>query len=158
VSAASSGPTRPAPVGRCSGCGSPLDTHLHLLLSRPNLWAVIVNVPSHCSHSSKPSSSSTLAPSPSSPPPAAAAAPSLLAPMWRLLAGVAEATGWGGRHWVGLRRFGGVWYNLDSHLPAPEPLGDVQALCGFLHRAVQQQQATLLLVTEGTAGTQDRRD
>lgn len=30
---------------------------------------------------------------------------------------------WKGRHWSALRNIGGIWYDLDSDLAAPEPVG-----------------------------------
>ncbi|GLC37448.1 hypothetical protein PLESTB_001584700 [Pleodorina starrii] len=85
------------------------------VLSRPDLWALVVNV----THGSA-------------------------FPPWRWL--VAQLGG-GGRHWLGLRRFGGTWYNLDSHLSRPEPFDSEEAVCAFLQRAVERQGATVLLVT-----------
>ncbi|KAG2454816.1 hypothetical protein HYH02_000648 [Chlamydomonas schloesseri] len=70
------------------------------LLNRPDLFALVLNVPS----------------------PAAA---------WGL-ASLARRLGLAGRHWLGFRRFGGQWYNLDSNLPAPQLVGDDDALRAVL--------------------------
>ncbi|GIL58878.1 hypothetical protein Vafri_13842 [Volvox africanus] len=94
---------------------------LHDVLSRSDLWALIINV----------------------------AHPSAFPPWNWLLAGL----GAGGRHWLGLRRFGGIWYNLDSHLPHPQPFEGKEAVCELLQRALDEKDATILLVTAAPSGT-----
>lgn len=39
---------------------------------------------------------------------------------------------WRSRHWVALRKVGGVWYNLDSDLSAPQPFVDANKVREFL--------------------------
>lgn len=39
---------------------------------------------------------------------------------------------WHGRHWFTLRKMGGVWYNLDSDLKAPQSFNDVEEVRKFL--------------------------
>ncbi|GLI59504.1 hypothetical protein VaNZ11_001396 [Volvox africanus] len=109
--------TEPAGTRRGSGGGatSSPGLWLHDVISRPDLWALIINV----------------------------AHPSAFPPWNWLLAGL----GAGGRHWLGLRRFGGVWCNLDSHLPHPQPFQGKEAVCEFLQRALDEKEATILLVT-----------
>ncbi|XP_004619926.1 josephin-2 isoform X2 [Sorex araneus] len=50
------------------------------------------------------------------------------------------------RHWVALRQVGGVYYNLDSKLRAPEALGDETGVRAFLEAALAQGLCELLLV------------
>lgn len=32
------------------------------------------------------------------------------------------------QHWIGVREVGGTYYNLDSKLRSPQPLGDADSL------------------------------
>ncbi|XP_062033096.1 josephin-2 isoform X1 [Lepus europaeus] len=50
------------------------------------------------------------------------------------------------RHWVALRQVGGVYYNLDSKLRAPEALGDEDGVRAFLAAALAQGLCEVLLV------------
>ncbi|PNW84533.1 hypothetical protein CHLRE_03g146707v5 [Chlamydomonas reinhardtii] len=79
------------------------------LLERPDLFALVLNV----------------VPSPAQSSGAAA---------WGL-ASLARRLGLAGRHWLGFRRFGGQWYNLDSHLPAPQLVGNDAALRDVLQHS-----------------------
>ncbi|KXZ46808.1 hypothetical protein GPECTOR_40g542 [Gonium pectorale] len=75
--------------------------------------------------------------------------PPRLAPLrWLAAAAGGLGIGSGGRHWLGLRPLDGVWYNLDSHLDAPQPLGDAAAVCAFVRQAVCLRDAKVLLVTQ----------
>lgn len=74
-------------------------------LSRPGLWAVILNVP---------------APPPANP------------VLWGLSSMAAAATGGQRRHWLGLKRFGDTWYNLDSMLPQPQLFASEAQLAAFV--------------------------
>ncbi|KAG2491458.1 hypothetical protein HYH03_010244 [Edaphochlamys debaryana] len=64
---------------------------------------------------------------------------------------LAAALGISGRHWLALKRFGGVWYILDSKLPRPQPLASDQEALALLQRAVVERAATVLAVTEAAA-------
>ncbi|XP_053461634.1 josephin-2 isoform X3 [Nycticebus coucang] len=50
------------------------------------------------------------------------------------------------RHWVALRQVNGIYYNLDSKLRAPEPLGDEDGVRAFLEAALAQGLCEVLLV------------
>ncbi|KAJ4813861.1 Josephin-like protein [Rhynchospora pubera] len=45
---------------------------------------------------------------------------------------------WTSRHWTALRNIRGVWYNLDSDLPAPQPFRHETHLVSFLDNTVAQ--------------------
>ncbi|XP_078174534.1 JOSEPHIN-like protein [Carex rostrata] len=45
---------------------------------------------------------------------------------------------WTSRHWLTLKNIRGVWYNLDSHLSAPQPFPNQQSVISFLDDAVAQ--------------------
>ncbi|GIL77209.1 hypothetical protein Vretimale_3114 [Volvox reticuliferus] len=117
----------PVETSQGSGKGGPSSPGLwlHDVLSRPDLWALIINV----------------------------AHPPAFPPLRWLLSGL----GAGGRHWLGLRRLGGIWYNLDSHLPHPQPFEGEEAVCEFLQRALDEKEATILLVIAAPSGTTARQ-
>uniref|UniRef100_A0A8D0GHX5 Josephin-2 n=1 Tax=Sphenodon punctatus TaxID=8508 RepID=A0A8D0GHX5_SPHPU len=50
------------------------------------------------------------------------------------------------RHWVALRQHGGTYYNLDSKLKAPAPIGGESELRVFLQGVLSQGPCELLLV------------
>ncbi|XP_065715689.2 josephin-2 [Patagioenas fasciata] len=50
------------------------------------------------------------------------------------------------RHWLALRKLRGTWYNLDSKLPAPAPIGGDAQLREFLRRFLAREPCELLLV------------
>ncbi|XP_027626154.1 josephin-2 isoform X2 [Tupaia chinensis] len=50
------------------------------------------------------------------------------------------------RHWVALREVGGIYYNLDSKLRAPEVLGNEDGVRAFLAAALAQGLCEVLLV------------
>lgn len=60
---------------------------------------------------------------------------------------------WRTRHWLALRSVGGWWYNLDSDLPAPVPLGpgSSEEVQGFLRRALDRG-AEIFVVRRDDAG------
>ncbi|KAJ1696055.1 hypothetical protein LUZ63_004567 [Rhynchospora breviuscula] len=45
---------------------------------------------------------------------------------------------WTSRHWTALRKISGIWYNLDSDLPAPQPFRHETHLVSFLDNTVAQ--------------------
>lgn len=55
------------------------------------------------------------------------------------------------RHWVALRQVGGVYYNLDSKLRAPEVLGNEDSVRAFLAAALAQGLCEVLLVVTKAA-------
>lgn len=50
------------------------------------------------------------------------------------------------RHWLAVRQLRGTYYNLDSKLPAPEPIGGESQLREFLRRFLAQEPCELFLV------------
>ncbi|KAL8531100.1 hypothetical protein ACS0TY_007927 [Phlomoides rotata] len=55
---------------------------------------------------------------------------------------------WKSRHWIALRKVGGIWYNLDSDLSAPDPFKHREEIVGFLDSVVSTG-AEVLLVMHG---------
>lgn len=53
---------------------------------------------------------------------------------------------WKGRHWVTLKNVGGVWYNLDSDLVAPEPFTDAEEVREFIDCIIDQGGEVLLVM------------
>jgi len=51
------------------------------------------------------------------------------------------------KHWVGIRKFGSVYYNLDSKLSSPEPIGDSVQLSEYLTKHLSENDCELFLVT-----------
>ncbi|NWV18776.1 JOS2 protein, partial [Origma solitaria] len=49
-------------------------------------------------------------------------------------------------HWLGVRRLGGTFYNLDSKLPAPAAIGSETELRQFLREALAKGPSELFLV------------
>ncbi|XP_057284341.1 josephin-2-like, partial [Pezoporus wallicus] len=50
------------------------------------------------------------------------------------------------QHWLSLRCFRGVYYNLDSKLPQPEPIGGEEELRAFLRDFLSRGLSELFLV------------
>uniref|UniRef100_A0A8C6P707 Josephin-1 n=1 Tax=Nothobranchius furzeri TaxID=105023 RepID=A0A8C6P707_NOTFU len=50
------------------------------------------------------------------------------------------------QHWIGVREVGGVYYNLDSKLRNPQPIGSPDELRKFLHQQLRGKNCELLLV------------
>lgn len=55
---------------------------------------------------------------------------------------------WKSRHWIALRKIDGVWYNLDSDLPAPQPFQDTHKLREFLDFTIGHGGEVLLVMNE----------
>ncbi|KAJ9146775.1 hypothetical protein P3X46_029002 [Hevea brasiliensis] len=55
---------------------------------------------------------------------------------------------WKSRHWVALRKIGGVWYNLDSDLSEPMAFQDADEVRGFLDCIIGQGGEVLLVMNE----------
>lgn len=50
------------------------------------------------------------------------------------------------QHWIGVREVGGTYYNLDSKLRSPQPIGDSDELRKFLRQQLRGKNCELLLV------------
>ena len=50
------------------------------------------------------------------------------------------------KHWLAIRQFDSVYYNLDSKLPSPEIIGDVHQLIEHLTRHLNEDDCELFLV------------
>ncbi|XP_043958732.1 josephin-1 [Gambusia affinis] len=50
------------------------------------------------------------------------------------------------QHWIGVREVGGVYYNLDSKLRNPQPIGSPDELRKFLRQQLRGKNCELLLV------------
>ncbi|KAM8836359.1 josephin-1 [Spinachia spinachia] len=50
------------------------------------------------------------------------------------------------QHWIGVREVGGVYYNLDSKLRGPQPIGSSDELRKFLRQQLRGKNCELLLV------------
>ncbi|KAM3592204.1 uncharacterized protein V6R79_014663 [Siganus canaliculatus] len=50
------------------------------------------------------------------------------------------------QHWIGVREVGGVYYNLDSKLRSPQPIGSSDELRKFLRQQLRGKNCELLLV------------
>jgi len=50
------------------------------------------------------------------------------------------------KHWLAIRQFDSVYYNLDSKLQSPETIGDVQQLIEHLTRHLNEDDCELFLV------------
>ena len=58
------------------------------------------------------------------------------------------------KHWICYRQIGGVYYNLDSKLSAPEIIGDENLLLDYLETELKEGDKELLLVvTKEIAGS-----
>ncbi|KDP46525.1 hypothetical protein JCGZ_08497 [Jatropha curcas] len=55
---------------------------------------------------------------------------------------------WKSRHWVALRKIGGVWYNLDSDLSEPMAFQDADDFRGFLDYIIRQGGEILLVMNK----------
>ncbi|KAK9279458.1 hypothetical protein L1049_013137 [Liquidambar formosana] len=55
---------------------------------------------------------------------------------------------WRSRHWVTLRRIGGVWYNLDSDLVAPQGFKNTEEVREFLDGVIGGGGEVLLVVND----------
>lgn len=55
---------------------------------------------------------------------------------------------WRSRHWIALRKIGGVWYNLDSDLDAPQPFHDTDKVREFLGFTIAHGGEVLLVMNE----------
>ncbi|XP_063157032.1 josephin-2 [Candoia aspera] len=56
------------------------------------------------------------------------------------------------RHWIAVRQLDGIYYNLDSKLKAPAPIGGEADLRVFLQEVLSQGPCELLLVVPHEAG------
>ncbi|XP_039213785.1 josephin-2 [Crotalus tigris] len=56
------------------------------------------------------------------------------------------------RHWIAVRQLDGIYYNLDSKLKAPAPIGGEADLRVFLQEVLSQGACELLLVVPHEAG------
>uniref|UniRef100_A0A8D0B639 Josephin-1 n=1 Tax=Sander lucioperca TaxID=283035 RepID=A0A8D0B639_SANLU len=50
------------------------------------------------------------------------------------------------QHWIGVREVGGLYYNLDSKLRSPQPIGSSDELRKFLRQQLRGKNCELLLV------------
>nr|CAG4651457.1 EOG090X0HOM [Simocephalus serrulatus]SVE94598.1 EOG090X0HOM [Simocephalus serrulatus] len=50
------------------------------------------------------------------------------------------------KHWLAIRQFDSVYYNLDSKLKSPEPIGDVNQLIEHLTKHLNEDDCELFLV------------
>lgn len=50
------------------------------------------------------------------------------------------------KHWIAVRKIEDIYYNLDSKLDSPEPIGDKESLFSFLHRELENGEKELLIV------------
>ncbi|KAA8543762.1 hypothetical protein F0562_022061 [Nyssa sinensis] len=55
---------------------------------------------------------------------------------------------WKSRHWVSLRRIGGVWCNLDSDLAAPHPYKNTEEVRDFLDSIISGGAEVLLIMND----------
>lgn len=55
---------------------------------------------------------------------------------------------WKSRHWIALRKIDGVWFNLDSDLPAPLPFHDAHKVREFLDFTLAQGGEILIVLNE----------
>ncbi|KAB5520383.1 hypothetical protein OIU77_017011 [Salix suchowensis] len=55
---------------------------------------------------------------------------------------------WKGRHWITMRKIGGVWYNLDSDLPKPMPFESTREVRGFLDYVLSNGGEVLLVMNQ----------
>ncbi|XP_026525351.1 josephin-2 isoform X2 [Notechis scutatus] len=56
------------------------------------------------------------------------------------------------RHWIAVRQLDGIYYNLDSKLKAPAPIGGEADLRIFLQEVLSQGACELLLIVPHEAG------
>ncbi len=64
-----------------------------------------------------------------------------------------------GRHWLALIRSptNGLWYDMDSKLPAPEALGNVDKMLDCVKRCIEQEDGQAFVVEVGTTQTQEQQ-
>lgn len=55
---------------------------------------------------------------------------------------------WKGRHWITMRKIGGVWYNLDSDLPKPMPFEGTREVRGYLDYVLSNGGEVLLVMNK----------
>lgn len=55
---------------------------------------------------------------------------------------------WSSRHWVTLRKIGGIWYNLDSDLASPEAFEDTEQVRDFLDSMIGLGGEVLLVMND----------
>ncbi|KAK7372078.1 hypothetical protein VNO80_05447 [Phaseolus coccineus] len=55
---------------------------------------------------------------------------------------------WRSRHWIALRKIDGVWFNLDSDLPAPQSFLDAHNVREFLDFTLAQGGEILIVLNE----------
>ena len=55
---------------------------------------------------------------------------------------------WRSRHWVTLRKIGGIWYNLDSDLVSPMPFQDTEQVRDFLDSMIGLGGEVLLVMND----------
>lgn len=53
---------------------------------------------------------------------------------------------WRSRHWFSLRCVAGIWYNLDSDLPAPKSFLNLEEVAEFLNHAIVQGGEVLVIL------------
>ncbi|XP_015706090.1 josephin-2 [Coturnix japonica] len=53
---------------------------------------------------------------------------------------------WRRPHWLAIKQLGGVYYNLDSKLPQPRPIGDQEQLRSYLAGFLSHGDSQLFLV------------
>ena len=51
------------------------------------------------------------------------------------------------KHWLAMRRFGSVYYNLDSKLPSPLLIGDSSKMTEYLTKHLSEDDCELFIVT-----------
>ena len=54
------------------------------------------------------------------------------------------------KHWIAIRSFDGVYYNLDSKLASPSLIGEPSRLLDFLKRYLDRDDSELFLVTKAS--------
>ncbi|CAK7331298.1 unnamed protein product [Dovyalis caffra] len=55
---------------------------------------------------------------------------------------------WKSRHWIAMRKIGGVWYNLDSDLSKPGIFEDTEEVRGFLDFVISHGGEVLLVMNK----------
>lgn len=57
------------------------------------------------------------------------------------------------KHWLAIRRFGSVYYNLDSKLDSPLRIGDSIQLCEYLTKQLNEVDCELFIVVSSSLCT-----
>lgn len=50
------------------------------------------------------------------------------------------------KHWLAIKQFDSIYYNLDSKLPSPEAIGDINQLIDYLTKQLNEVDCELFLV------------